>query len=126
MINTEKQIQYWKDSSQEDFEAARELIKSDKIRHGLFFLHLSVEKMLKAHVCKNTKDIPPRSHNLIRLLEISEIILDPKQTELLAELNPMNLEGRYPETYFILPGNDEVNKYLEKTEELLVWLKSQL
>jgi len=57
MVNIDKHISYWRNMAEEDWEVANQLIASDKIRHGLFFLHLSLEKILKAHVCHNTKDI---------------------------------------------------------------------
>ncbi len=50
MIDIEKQIAYWRDGSIEDWQVAQELISNGRIRHGLFFAHLSLEKLLKAHV----------------------------------------------------------------------------
>ncbi|SLM28772.1 conserved hypothetical protein [Desulfamplus magnetovallimortis] len=73
MVNIEKHILHWKNGAEEDFEVSEHLIKSGKIRHGLFFLHLTLEKILKAHVCRNSGDIAPRMHNLVRLAELSEI-----------------------------------------------------
>jgi len=65
MINFEKHILYWRNSAQEDLDVAENLVVSGKIRHGLFFLHLTLKKILKATICKYTKDIPPRTHNLV-------------------------------------------------------------
>ena len=73
MVNIEKHINYWKGGAEEDFQVAEQLITSAKIRHGLFFLHLTLEKILKAHACRNSKDIAPRLHNLARLAELSGI-----------------------------------------------------
>ena len=50
MVNIEKHIEHWKNGSNEDFEVANQLIKSNKIRHGLFFLHLFLKKILKAFI----------------------------------------------------------------------------
>jgi len=96
MVDIPKQVNYWKQSVQEDFEAAVQLIDWGKIRHGLFFAHLSLEKLLKAAICQNTQQMAPRIHNLVRLLEISG--LNPPDTifNFLAEMNTFNLEGRYP------------------------------
>jgi len=47
MVNIEKHISYWKNGAEEDFEVADQLIRSGKIRHGLFFLHLTLEKISK-------------------------------------------------------------------------------
>ena len=69
MINTNKQIEYWIEGAKNDLEAAELLIKNGKILHGLFFCHLSIEKAIKAFVVKETKEVPPGSHNLIYLSE---------------------------------------------------------
>lgn len=112
MINVGKHILYWKNGSQEDISAAESLISTGKARHGLFFLHLSIEKILKAHICKQTTNIPPRTHNLIRLSELIDINFDDEQTNFLAEMNPFNLEGRYPESATKPPSQEEAEKYL--------------
>jgi len=97
MVNIEKHILCWRDSSAEDWEAANQLIDSGKIRHGLYFVHLMLEKALKAHVCKTTRDIAPRIHNLVKLAELSGLPFEQMQIDSLAEINPFNIEGRYPE-----------------------------
>jgi hypothetical protein len=40
MVNIDKHISYWRNGAEEDFEAAKQLIGSNKIRYVLFFLHL--------------------------------------------------------------------------------------
>ncbi len=47
MIDIEKQIGYWRTTAEEDWEVAKDLIKAKKVRHGLFFLHLSIGKNIK-------------------------------------------------------------------------------
>ncbi len=55
MVDILEQIKYWKDGSIDDWQAAEQLITGSKIRQGLFFAHLALEKILKAHVCNSTK-----------------------------------------------------------------------
>ena len=52
MVDIDKQISYWKESADEDWAVAQQLLGSGRTRHGLFFAHLTLEKMLKALVCK--------------------------------------------------------------------------
>lgn len=52
MLNIEKHISYLKNSASEDWEISCDLIENNKIRHGLFFAHLALEKLLKALVSK--------------------------------------------------------------------------
>ncbi|MEJ2705764.1 MAG: HEPN domain-containing protein [Sedimentisphaerales bacterium] len=96
MLNVPKQVEYWVGTAEEDFEVGSNLIKANKTRHGLFFIHLAVEKMLKACVCKNQKRTPPKIHRLLSLAKMAGIELDNEQTDLLTEINEFNLEGRYP------------------------------
>ncbi len=99
MVNIDKHILHWRNGAEEDFEVADQLIRLSKTRHGLFFLHLTLENILKAHVCRNSGDIAPRLHNLTRLAELSGITFQQKHTDFLAEMNPFNIEGRYPEMW---------------------------
>ncbi len=92
MIDIDKQVSYWRSSAYEDWQVARELVSLGRTRHGLFFAHLGLEKMLKALVCERTRDLAPRLHNLVRLAEIASLDLDHQQTDVLAEMNMFNIE----------------------------------
>lgn len=70
-MDTKKQVEYWITNAENDLETAKLLIDNRKILHGLFFCHLVIEKAIKAHVVIETKEIPPKSHNLIYLSERS-------------------------------------------------------
>jgi len=126
MVNISKHISYWQTGAEEDWDVAKQLIESNKIRHGLFFLHMALEKILKAHICRNIKDVAPRTHNLVRLAELSGIVLEQKQKDLLAEINPFNIEGRYPEVWSAVPSRNEAGTLRQRTKELFEWLKNQL
>ena len=126
MVNIDKHISYWKSGAEEDFQVADQLIRSGKIRHGLFFLHLTLEKILKAHVCRNSRDIAPRLHNLARLSELSGIAFKQEDSDFLAEMNPFNIEGRYPEMWGPVPSREEADTLLQKSGGIFEWLKNQL
>lgn len=121
-----KQIDYWRTSSEEDFAAAESLLAKGHWRHCLFFAHLAIEKMLKAHVTGQTKDIPPRIHNLVRLVGIAGLEPDPKQEQFLREFGIYQLEGRYPDSEQVLLHLDIANEEMSKAKEMLEWLKKQL
>lgn len=125
MVNIEKHVVHWLTGAEEDFQVATELVDSGRVRHGLFFLHLSLEKLLKAQVCQKTKDLAPPIHNLPRLARLAHLVLEPGHSKLLAEINSFNIEGRYPELFLPLPTKDEVKKYLMKTKDIEEWLKNQ-
>lgn len=107
-------------------DLAQDLIKRNKTRHGLFFAHLALEKLLKAHVCRQTQDLPPRIHNLTRLAELAGLSLDQTQVDTLAEMNVFNLEGRYPDISLTPLSKKEATSYLRRAEDVYQWLMSQL
>jgi HEPN domain-containing protein len=126
MVDVPKQIDYWKTSSDEDFAAAQSLLEKGHIRHSLFFAHLAIEKMLKAHVTSQTKDVPPRIHNLIRLAEIAKLKLDAEWEEFLREFGAYQLEGRYPDSEQVSLDPSCARDEISRAREMLVWLKRQL
>ncbi len=126
MVDISEQISYWQNSAREDFEVAKQLVDSGKNRHGLFFAHLALEKVLKAHVCKTTQELAPRVHNLVRLSEISGITTPESYVILLSEMNAFNLEGRYPMPFIAAVSPEEAANYITGTQEVLEWLNSQL
>ncbi len=125
MVDIQQQITYWQDGSNEDFEAAKELIANSKIRHGMFFAHLAVEKLLKAKVCAVTNKLAPRIHNLVRLSQIAELTVPDKIFDFLAEMNAFQLEGRYPMPSYDTMKKNEAENYLLRTGEVLEWLSQQ-
>ena len=122
MIDVDKQVAYWRDGAQEDWAVARELIDLGRTRHGLFFVHLALEKALKVHVCRQTRDLAPRIHNLVRLAELASINASQEQIDTLAEMNAFNLEGRYPDLLALPPTPAEAQAYLARAEEVFQWL----
>jgi HEPN domain-containing protein len=125
-MNIDNQIKYWRQSSDEDWDVAVKLIDNSKVRHGLFFVHLSLEKILKALICKKSNDIPPRIHNLVRLSEIAEIRLNDTQLDILAEMNVFNIEGRYPTSQIQSPNIQIAKTFLLKADEVRLWINQQL
>ena len=126
MIDINKQIRFWKNGALEDWEVAQELVNNGRGRHGLFFAHLAIEKLIKAHVCRHTQDLAPRIHNLVRLAETAALPLNQTQRDIMAEMNAFNIEGRYPD-FSILPlSHVESQDYLSRAGEVYQWLMSQL
>ena len=126
MVNVEKQIDYWRKGAEEDFPVGIKLVKEDSIRHGLFFIHLAFEKILKAHVCRKTGELSPRSHNIVRLLELSGLEHSRDDALFLADLNKYNIEGRYPDSYEDLPDSTQVNEIITTGGRIFQWLHDQL
>lgn len=125
MVDIRKQIAHWRQGAAEDWAVAGELVGGGRIRHGLFFAHLALEKTLKAHVCRVTSELAPPIHNLVRLAQRAELHLDQEQIDLLAEVNSFNIEGRYPETLLPLPSRSEAEAFLNRIGRLLECLNNR-
>jgi len=125
-VNLEKHITYWRKSSDEDIKTAEILIDKSRLRHGLFFAHLAVEKMLKAHVCQKTKEAGPRIHNLLRLAQLTKLDFTEERKTFFARFDRYQIEGRYPEFSPVEISQASATKELKKAKEILQWLKSQL
>jgi HEPN domain-containing protein len=127
MIDVNKQILYWISNADSDIETAEFLIKEkNKILHGLFFCHLCIEKAIKAHVTKNTLDVPPRSHDLLYLLTQTTLELNNDDSVFCGILMNYQLHGRYPEYFPNTPDSNTALSYFTRTKNLLVWIKSKL
>jgi HEPN domain-containing protein len=125
-MDTQKQVDYWKSSGEEDLEAARSLLERKHIRHAMFFAHLAIEKILKAHVTRRTGRVPPRIHHLGRLAERAALKVSPERLEFLREFGVYQLEGRYPDAAQIPLDSDTARKDFTEAEEMVKWLRAQL
>ena len=121
---------YWLDLAKEDIDVAQILLTNGKLLHFGFMCHLVAEKALKAKI-EHVGLTAPKIHNLIRLAELGGIldILSEEQSDLLATLNPLQIEARYPaykqQIERILTPN-QCDMILRQTKELVTWIEQQL
>ena len=125
-MDVQRQVDYWLNGSREDIEAAVVLLEKHKIRQGLFFAHLAVEKALKAHVSKVTGAIPPRTHDLLRLSELAGISLSAMRRTFLARFQRYCMEGRYPDLPNETPELEEARSEFSEAQETSSWLANLL
>ena len=130
-MNTNEKVKYWLDLATTDLGAAKAMLKSKYYLHVGFMCHLTIEKSLKAAITHFTDEIPPKIHQLVKLATKANLHekMSEEQRELLRELNPLNIEGRYPEYKEGMAqtlNNDKCVQLIERTEDLLCWIKQQL
>jgi len=89
-------------SSEYDLNTAQFMIDTGRYIYVIFMCHLSLEKLLKAIVAEITKNIPPKSHNLIYLIKLSDIELPKKFIDFIAKINNASIVTRYLKTF---PGS---------------------
>lgn len=128
-MKKEEVINCWAKSSQEDMRTAADLFRTHHYQYCLFFCHLSIEKILKALIVKNTGRAPLPIHNLRRLVRDINIQLSDMDLALLDEINEFNIKARYNDFKFAFykkATEDFTLKYLNKSKKLYLWLKKQL
>jgi HEPN domain-containing protein len=125
-MDIEKQVNYWKSGSVDNLETSEILIEKKKYKEGLFFCHLTIEKILKAHFVRYNHNFAPKTHNLLYLVSKTDICIDLEIEKLLIDLTDYQLEGRYPEHHPEMPTREETLMLLKETRELLQWLIQKL
>ena len=76
MMTKEQHITYWIEASNKDWEAIQDMFKAKTYVYALYFAHLCLEKLLKAHWVKdNEGNIPKKTHNLLDLLDDTKLQL---------------------------------------------------
>ncbi|KKS76115.1 hypothetical protein A3J20_00070 [Candidatus Gottesmanbacteria bacterium RIFCSPLOWO2_02_FULL_42_29] len=88
-------VEYWINSSKDDLDTAEKLFESKKYHHSLFFVHLALEKILKAIFVSIKKQPSPLIHDLVRLSEKVGIQTRNEITLQLAEISTFNIAARY-------------------------------
>ncbi|MEA3364831.1 MAG: HEPN domain-containing protein [Candidatus Hydrogenedentes bacterium] len=124
-MDTEKHVEYWRKGAEEEWEVAEDLFRAKRYRHALFFGHLAIEKNREGIVTRETGQVPPKTHNLLRLLDLSGLQGTQEQKATMRRLNMYQLEGRYPgEISGAELGREQASELMEETRRVLEWLKT--
>ena len=98
MMTKEQYIDYWIDTAQNDWITVEAMFEAKRYLHCLFWAHLTIEKLAKANWVKtHTENIPPRVHNIVWLLEESNIELSAEDITFLEVFHRFQLSSRYPD-----------------------------
>ena len=124
-------MNYWIESSDEDYDTMMYMKAGKKNTWCLFMGHLVIEKLLKALYAKNNKNAPyaPKSHDLLHLAEKTKLELTDRQEDLLDTITRFNMNARYDDykKEFYLKCTDEyTEQQLKNIEEVRLWLKNLL
>ena len=130
MMTKQEHISWWKLTASKDWEAVDSLLKGKNYVQALFWAHLVLEKLLKAHWIKDNKeDNPPKTHNLIKLTEHISLTFSESEKRFLEKMNDFQLEGRYPEyinNIYKIYNKKQTTIILEQVQELRTCLLKNL
>ncbi|MDR2166478.1 MAG: HEPN domain-containing protein [Clostridiales bacterium] len=126
----DNKVDYWLELCDEDLITAKGLFDLKRFLHMGFFCHLIAEKALKAAIA-HEGGFPPKIHDLKKLSKLSSVAADlsEEQLDLLEQLNPLNIEARYPKYKMEIAETLSLSKckeILSKTEAFLCWIKERL
>jgi HEPN domain-containing protein len=123
-----KDPEEWFRQADYGLETAEDLFNGGRYFYAVFLIHLSIEKGLKGLYQARLKEIPPRVHNLVYLLNKIGIKLLEIQAKFLIKLNEASIPTRYPEKLEILKKDythSVVKEILLKSKEVMEWIKNQ-
>jgi HEPN domain-containing protein len=116
----------WIATAEYDLETAHHMLATKRYIYVVFFCHLAVEKLLKAHVTEVTQAIPLKTHDLAVLLKVSGIQIPQQHLAIVGTLNTASVPTRYPDDLQKMLGlytRAKVQDYLKRTKELMAWLR---
>lgn len=119
----------WVQRAEYDLETAKGLLEIKRYFYVLFCCQQALEKMLKALITKQTKKLPPRSHNLVRLAELVISNILEERADFLRFLSRYYVQSRYPEEVADLAkeiNEEKAQEVFNKTQEMFQWLSSML
>lgn len=124
-------VTYWIEMSDYDFDTAKAMLETKRYLYVAFMCHQTIEKILKAYWSKVLEEPPLKIHSLSRLAEKSGLDKDmsEEQTDFIDELEPLNIETRYPsykERLMKSLTSDRCKELIEQTDKLRTWIKSKL
>lgn len=124
-------MNYWIESSDEDYDTMMYMKAGKKNTWCLFMGQMVIEKLLKALYSKKNKGAPyaPKSHDLLYLAEKVKIEVTEKQKILLDTISDFNMNARYDDykkEFYAKCTDEYTTKQVKNIEEVRIWLKNQL
>ena len=126
-----ERVRYWIDIADYDFETAKAMLKSKRYLYVGFMCHQSVEKILKAYYISLYDAQPKFTHRLTYFTESTNLEneLSDGQKYFIDELEPLNIEARYPtykEKLFKKLSFEKCKEIIKNTEGFIQWIKKKL
>ncbi|MFA4700349.1 HEPN domain-containing protein [Pyrococcus kukulkanii] len=113
----------------EDLKTAEVLIEAGRYYASVFFSQQAAEKALKALYIEVKKELPPKTHSLIRLSEELNI-KDEEILDAVLDLNPEYTVTRYPDAANEVPARiynrRSAVEHFEKAKKVVEFCRKRL
>jgi HEPN domain-containing protein len=118
----------WLRQADYDMGTADAMLRSGRYFYAVFMCHLSIEKALKGLYATVLSDIPPKTHNLLYLLNKIDRRPERKLEKFMIRLNTASIATRYPDDLAKIQAayTEDISKdMIAKSKEVLAWVKMQ-
>ena len=93
----------------------------------VFFVHGSLQKMIAANICRQTRSMPPWRYDLTKLAKIANMSLSKEQKDFCKIMNFYHKEGLYLLEYqHPMPSKNEARNYIQRAKALASSLPNPL
>ena len=112
-----------------DMDTADYMFRGSRYLYAVFMCHLAVEKAIKGLYFDRLREIPPRSHSLLYLLNTIGIVPPEKQGRFITRLSEASIPTRYPDDLAKVQQvytASVVREILAGGKEAIAWIRTQL
>ena len=129
-MDKQENIDYWLRIAEKDRDMITYLMEGKRYVQALFFGHLYLEKIAKALWIKNNaENVPPKTHNLLKIIKESYLNLADDDQTFLIKLNQYQIESRYPEDIdklYKITDKELTEEYLNKITQIEKCLREKM
>ncbi|OGQ81714.1 MAG: DNA-binding protein [Deltaproteobacteria bacterium RIFCSPLOWO2_12_FULL_60_19] len=118
----------WLTQANYDMDTADYMFRGGRYMYTVFMCHLSLEKALKGLYAEKLGKEPPKTHNLLYLLEKMKLALPEDLFDFISTLNRVSVPTRYPDDLQrILKDYDKkkTKEVLDQSKQVLQWLSAR-
>ncbi len=127
----DNKVKYWLELSDYDFDTALAMLNSKRFLYVGFMCHQTIEKIFKAYFTSLKSEPAPYSHSLSYIAKKAgfyDLFLE-EQKDFIDQIEPLNIEARYPsykERLLKSLTYEKCHEIIERTKEMQKWIKEKL
>ena len=124
-------VKYWLELSDYDLDTALAMLNGKRYLYVGFMCHQTIEKIFKAYYTSLKSETAPYSHSLSYLAKKGEFYEEftEDQKDFIDQIEPLNIEARYPshkERLLRSLTHEKCLEIIEHTKNLQQWIKEKL
>ena len=121
-----KEARLWFELAEDDYKNAQLLWKNRRYSATVFFYQQAVEKILKAYIVENKRQVPRKTHRIEVLIKDAGLEVVEIKSPNVAELSKAYIRVRYPDLnrqYYI--RKDRVEPLVLTAQKVYLWVRNK-